>query len=305
MEAKTITANGLEFAYFEEGPAEGPLARVSTGSPTRPTPGVTCCLSWPGPASTPWRPSCAATHRPSCRPTATTSSVRSVQRVGIADDRTELVVAVGRQLGRCVATQEGGHGVEAGPGQLRQQVTPGVGRVGEPVEAQGQGPFGRALPDRRSPGRWQRSSWLPWMKNVLPRARYRRRVNVTFYGVRGSCPCSGDRYRRYGGNTSCLVVTMDDDEPLIVDLGTGLRALGDDIQKESAGARDAHARHRPADPSALRPHSGHPLLRPAARPRGPPHRARTGPAQGLAQGRAACSGAAAGVPIHMEQFRAS
>ena len=36
----------------------------------------------------------------------------------------------------------------------------------------------------------------------------------------------GGRYRRYGGNTSCLVVTMEDDEPLIVDLGTGLRALG-------------------------------------------------------------------------------
>ena len=47
-------------------------------------------------------------------------------------------------------------------------------------------------------------------------------MNVTFYGVRGSCPCSGDRYRRYGGNTSCLVIDIDGDEPLIVDLGTGL-----------------------------------------------------------------------------------
>ena len=45
-------------------------------------------------------------------------------------------------------------------------------------------------------------------------------VNVTFYGVRGSCPCSGDRYRRYGGNTSCLVIGIEGDEPLIVDLGT-------------------------------------------------------------------------------------
>ncbi len=57
-------------------------------------------------------------------------------------------------------------------------------------------------------------------------------MNVTFYGVRGSCPCSGDRYRRYGGNTSCLVVGIDGDEPLIVDLGTGLRALGDVLHKE-------------------------------------------------------------------------
>ena len=44
-------------------------------------------------------------------------------------------------------------------------------------------------------------------------------VNVTFYGVGVSCPCSGDRYRRYGGNTSCLVIDIDGDEPLIVDLG--------------------------------------------------------------------------------------
>jgi phosphoribosyl 1,2-cyclic phosphodiesterase len=57
-------------------------------------------------------------------------------------------------------------------------------------------------------------------------------VNVTFYGVRGSCPCSGDGYRRYGGNTSCLLVEVDGDEPLILDLGTGLRALGDVLLKE-------------------------------------------------------------------------
>src|SRR6202046_1168506 len=57
-------------------------------------------------------------------------------------------------------------------------------------------------------------------------------VNVTFYGVRGSCPCSGDRYRRYGGNTSCLVIDIEGEEPLIVDLGTGLRAFGDVLQRE-------------------------------------------------------------------------
>ncbi len=33
MEAKTITANGLEFAYFEEGPPEGPLALCLHGFP--------------------------------------------------------------------------------------------------------------------------------------------------------------------------------------------------------------------------------------------------------------------------------
>jgi phosphoribosyl 1,2-cyclic phosphodiesterase len=54
-------------------------------------------------------------------------------------------------------------------------------------------------------------------------------VDVTFYGVRGSCPCSGDRYRRFGGNTSCVGIGIEGDLPLILDLGTGLRALGDAI----------------------------------------------------------------------------
>ncbi len=49
---------------------------------------------------------------------------------------------------------------------------------------------------------------------------------MKFFGVRGSCPCSSDTYRRYGGNTSCVVVEPDDGHPIIVDLGTGLRPLG-------------------------------------------------------------------------------
>ena len=69
-------------------------------------------------------------------------------------------------------------------------------------------------------------------------------VNVTFYGVRGSCPCSGDRYRRYGGNTSCLVIDIEGDEPLIVDLGTGLRALRRRPAQGGAGARAPRCRPR-------------------------------------------------------------
>jgi phosphoribosyl 1,2-cyclic phosphodiesterase len=51
-------------------------------------------------------------------------------------------------------------------------------------------------------------------------------VRVTFFGVRGSCPCSSDQHRRYGGNTSCVLVEVEGEHPLILDLGTGLRALG-------------------------------------------------------------------------------
>ncbi len=52
-------------------------------------------------------------------------------------------------------------------------------------------------------------------------------MEVTFFGVRGSCPCAGDRYRRVGGNTSCTAIRLDGEAPLVLDLGTGLRALGD------------------------------------------------------------------------------
>jgi len=51
-------------------------------------------------------------------------------------------------------------------------------------------------------------------------------VRITYFGVRGSCPCSSDQQRRYGGNTSCVLVEVDDEPPLVLDMGTGLRALG-------------------------------------------------------------------------------
>jgi len=51
-------------------------------------------------------------------------------------------------------------------------------------------------------------------------------VRITYFGVRGSCPTSSDQQRRYGGNTSCVLVEVDGEPPLVLDMGTGLRALG-------------------------------------------------------------------------------
>lgn len=48
--------------------------------------------------------------------------------------------------------------------------------------------------------------------------------------MRGSCPCSGAGYVRYGGNTSCVAVTVGDEPPIVLDLGTGLRPLGRDLE---------------------------------------------------------------------------
>lgn len=51
---------------------------------------------------------------------------------------------------------------------------------------------------------------------------------VRFRGVRGSIPVPADAQRRYGGNTSCLEVRCGE-QLLILDAGTGLRTLGDDL----------------------------------------------------------------------------
>ena len=140
-------------------------------------------------------------------------------------------------------------------------------------------------------------------KRTASRRGMVRSVNVTFYGVRGSCPCSGDRYRRYGGNTSCLVLDIEGDDPLIVDLGTGLRALGDVLQREVRAAGDAAPRDCAPHPSPLRSHLGDPILRPPARSRCPAHRLRAGPTQGNLKDALHAAVQPPVFPIHMEQFR--
>jgi phosphoribosyl 1,2-cyclic phosphodiesterase len=52
------------------------------------------------------------------------------------------------------------------------------------------------------------------------------RFSVTFHGVRGSTPCHGPEIARYGGNTSCVSLSMPGEQPMIFDLGTGLRYFG-------------------------------------------------------------------------------
>jgi phosphoribosyl 1,2-cyclic phosphodiesterase len=51
-------------------------------------------------------------------------------------------------------------------------------------------------------------------------------VRVDLWGTRGSVPCPGPETIRYGGNTSCVGVTLDDGSLLVLDAGTGIRGLG-------------------------------------------------------------------------------
>jgi phosphoribosyl 1,2-cyclic phosphodiesterase len=52
---------------------------------------------------------------------------------------------------------------------------------------------------------------------------------VTFYGVRGSTPCSSESIQRYGGNTACVAVDLPGTDPIVFDLGTGLRFWGQEL----------------------------------------------------------------------------
>lgn len=51
-------------------------------------------------------------------------------------------------------------------------------------------------------------------------------VSVGFWGVRGSCPCPAPENLRYGGNTASVVIDCDDEPPVMLDLGTGIRSFG-------------------------------------------------------------------------------
>ena len=51
-------------------------------------------------------------------------------------------------------------------------------------------------------------------------------MKIKVWGARGSIPAPGPETMRYGGNTSCVEVTLEDGSKLILDAGTGIRNLG-------------------------------------------------------------------------------
>ncbi len=57
-------------------------------------------------------------------------------------------------------------------------------------------------------------------------------MKVKFWGVRGSTPTPEHRNSRYGGNTSCLEVRLDNGTLIILDCGSGLRCLGKSLVRE-------------------------------------------------------------------------
>jgi phosphoribosyl 1,2-cyclic phosphodiesterase len=65
-------------------------------------------------------------------------------------------------------------------------------------------------------------------------------MKIKLWGVRGSTPTPERRNSRYGGNTPCVEVRLANGALIVLDCGTGLRALGKSLLREF-GARPIHA----------------------------------------------------------------
>ena len=62
-------------------------------------------------------------------------------------------------------------------------------------------------------------------------------MKITFWGVRGSIATPGPTTVRYGGNTPCVSVILDDGTLIILDTGTGARNLGLELMREKKKVR--------------------------------------------------------------------
>jgi phosphoribosyl 1,2-cyclic phosphodiesterase len=58
-------------------------------------------------------------------------------------------------------------------------------------------------------------------------------MKVKFYGTRGSVPKPDPDYVQFGGNTSCILITFNTGSIAILDAGTGIRNLGNDLLRNS------------------------------------------------------------------------
>jgi CheY-like chemotaxis protein/phosphoribosyl 1,2-cyclic phosphodiesterase len=56
-------------------------------------------------------------------------------------------------------------------------------------------------------------------------------MRIRFWGTRGSIPTPSPNTNRYGGNTSCIELRTDDGDLFILDCGTGLRQLGQELSQ--------------------------------------------------------------------------
>ncbi len=65
-------------------------------------------------------------------------------------------------------------------------------------------------------------------------------MRVRFWGTRGSVAVPGPATVRYGGNTSCVEVVTDGGTRFILDCGTGVRELGNELVRTHAAPMTLH-----------------------------------------------------------------
>ena len=58
-------------------------------------------------------------------------------------------------------------------------------------------------------------------------------MKIRFWGTRGSIPVPGKNTTKYGGNTTCLEITIQSGRRIIIDAGTGIRALGEKLASDN------------------------------------------------------------------------
>ncbi len=89
-------------------------------------------------------------------------------------------------------------------------------------------------------------------------------MNVNFFGVRGSTPCACRELARYGGNTACVALEAPGHDPVVFDLGTGLRFWGETQPQDGSFRGSALVSHLHWDHVQGLPFFV-PVLRPGAR----------------------------------------
>lgn len=78
-------------------------------------------------------------------------------------------------------------------------------------------------------------------ENFMPRVLrvIEDRLDMTFWGVRGTLPVSGGKSLRYGGNTSCVTLEFPTHQMFIFDAGSGIKNLSDHLLKQKRSRIEA------------------------------------------------------------------
>jgi ribonuclease BN (tRNA processing enzyme) len=79
-------------------------------------------------------------------------------------------------------------------------------------------------------------------------------LTVTFHGARGVAPSPGPANRRYGTHTACVALEVDGEDPLLLDLGSGLARFAAAVGGGHTPFRHAPLGHTPFRGSALLTH---------------------------------------------------